>query len=72
MPLRGGNFNNGASSGVFALNLNNARANSNNNIGFRAAFSRSQMLQAHGLASSTEKKKELVSAPSIFMYEVKN
>lgn len=48
---------------MFALNLNNVRSNVNDNIGFRAAFSRSQMLQVYGLVSSTEKKKELVSAP---------
>ena len=35
--LRGGNFNNEANAGVFALNLNNAPSNSNYNIGFRAA-----------------------------------
>lgn len=35
---RGGNFNNGGNAGVFALNLNNTRTNSNNNIGFRAAL----------------------------------
>lgn len=34
--LRGGNFNNDANAGVFALNLNNAPSNSNYNIGFRA------------------------------------
>ncbi|MCM1167655.1 MAG: hypothetical protein NC401_16785 [Ruminococcus sp.] len=48
---------------MFALNLNNARSISNNNVGFRAAFSRSQMLQVYGFASGTEKKKELVSTP---------
>ncbi len=35
--LRGGNWNNGANSGVFALNLNNAPSNSNVNIGLRVA-----------------------------------
>jgi len=33
---RGGNFNNAADAGVFALNLNNAPSNANYNIGFRA------------------------------------
>ena len=33
--IRGGNWNNGSNAGVFALNLNNAPSNSNNNIGFR-------------------------------------
>ncbi len=35
-PISGGNWNNGSIDGVWALNLNNARANSNNNIGFRS------------------------------------
>lgn len=35
--MRGGNWNNGAGAGVFALNLNNPRAISNSNVGFRAA-----------------------------------
>lgn len=34
--ISGGNWNNGSNAGVWALNLNNVRANSNNNIGFRA------------------------------------
>jgi len=38
LPLRGGNWNNGANAGVFALNLNNPRSNVNTNIGFRAAL----------------------------------
>jgi len=35
-PLSGGNWNNGANAGLWALNLNNSRTNSNNNVGFRA------------------------------------
>ena len=35
VPIRGGNWNNGANAGVFYLNLNNARSNSNTNIGAR-------------------------------------
>ena len=38
LPLRGGSWNNGAGAGVFALNLNDARANRSHNVGFRAAF----------------------------------
>ena len=38
LPLRGGNWNNGAGAGVFALNLNNPRTISNANVGFRAAL----------------------------------
>jgi hypothetical protein len=35
VPIRGGNWNNGALSGVFSLNLNNDRSNTNTNIGAR-------------------------------------
>ena len=38
LPIRGGNWNNGANAGVFALNLNNPRTNANGNIGFRVAL----------------------------------
>lgn len=37
-PLRGGNWNNGVNAGLGALNLNNAPANRNSNIGFRPAL----------------------------------
>lgn len=35
---RGGNWNNGTNAGVFYLNGNNSRTNSNTNIGFRSAL----------------------------------
>ena len=38
LPIRGGNWNNGANAGVFNSNFNNARSNSNSNIGFRSAL----------------------------------
>lgn len=38
LPIAGGNWNNGANAGVFYLNLNNTRTNSNSNIGFRSAL----------------------------------
>ena len=38
LPLRGGNWNDGLASGVFALNLNNPRAATGDNVGFRAAL----------------------------------
>jgi len=38
LPLRGGAWNNGSGAGVFALNLNNTRGNSDNNVGFRSAL----------------------------------
>ena len=38
LPLRGGSWNDGAGAGVFALGLNDPRAASGHNVGFRAAF----------------------------------
>ncbi len=35
-PIAGGNWNNASTAGVWALNLNNVRGNSNNNVGFRS------------------------------------
>lgn len=37
-PNRGGTYNNTSNAGPFALNLNNNRANTNANIGFRSAL----------------------------------
>jgi hypothetical protein len=34
--ISGGNWNNGSNAGVWSLNANNVRGNSNSNIGFRA------------------------------------
>ncbi len=56
MPIRGGNWNNGASAGVWALNANNARSNANTNIGFRPASGESQITGAHGPRRSTPSK----------------
>ena len=49
----GGNWNNGATAGVFYANGNNARSNTNENIGFRSAIPYRQILQTHGFAFST-------------------
>jgi len=38
VPLVGGNWNNTANAGVFYLNLNNVRSNSNNNVGGRDCY----------------------------------
>lgn len=38
MSIAGGNWNNAANAGVFNVNLNNPRTNSNFNIGFRSAL----------------------------------
>jgi hypothetical protein len=51
LPIRGGNWDNGANAGVFALNLNNSRSNVNSNIGFRSALAlqvRSRFLTRNG------------------------
>jgi len=39
-PIVGGNWNNSSNAGVFTLNLNNARTNSNNNVGGRDSISK--------------------------------
>ena len=36
-PYCGGNWNNGSNAGVFNVNANNPRSNSNSNIGLRSA-----------------------------------
>lgn len=56
LPYRGGNWNNGANAGLAALNLNNSRANTNTNIGFRPAFGSSQKATPHGALSSALSK----------------
>lgn len=38
LGYRGGNWNNTSNAGVFNLNGNNPRSNSNSNIGFRSAL----------------------------------
>lgn len=35
-PIGGGNWSNGANAGAWAVNLNNARGNTNANVGFRS------------------------------------
>lgn len=35
-PISGGNWNDASNAGVWALNLNNARDTTNDNVGFRA------------------------------------
>lgn len=56
LPIRGGNWNNGANAGLAALNLNNSRANTNTNIGFRPAFGSSQKAASHGVPSRARSK----------------
>jgi hypothetical protein len=47
-PISGGNWNNGSNAGCWALNLNNARTNSNNNVGFRADSGSPRIRQRKG------------------------
>jgi hypothetical protein len=47
-PNCGGNWNNGSNAGVWALNLNNSRANSNDNYGFRSDSESPRTAQADG------------------------
>ena len=56
LPIRGGNWNNGANAGVFALNLNNPRSNANSNIGFRPALGEGRKAVSHGAPSSAPSK----------------
>jgi hypothetical protein len=56
LPIRGGNWNNGANAGVFALNLNNPRTNSNTNIGARPALVQCQKPVAYGRPDSAHTK----------------
>ncbi|BES53378.1 hypothetical protein [Aeromonas phage phiWae15] len=56
LPIRGGNWNNGANAGPAALNLNNSRANTNSNIGFRPAFVSRQKTAPYGARPSALSK----------------
>ena len=63
IPNCGGNWNNGANAGVFYVNGNNERSNTNDNIGFRSAL----LSQAGGCQiidlQTCERIKESVSTP---------
>lgn len=56
LPFRGGNWNNGSQTGVFALNLNNARSYASASIGFRPALGERQKAEAQGLPFGTPSK----------------
>lgn len=59
---RGGNYNNGANAGVFYVNGDSARSNSNANIGFRSALALLVMPAGYGSAG-TIKQKGHISRP---------
>lgn len=69
LPIRGGNWNNGASAGVFALNLNNARSNANTNIGGRPAPGDRQMWHAYRACRQNAPQKD---APSSAMAQARS
>lgn len=66
-PIAGGNWNNGSNAGVWALNLNNVRGNSNNNVGFRAdsAKPRSQMYGHGGAKGDAFRRAAKAAAKSV-------
>lgn len=47
-PIVGANWNNGSIAGVWTLNLNNVRSNTNNNVGGRADSGSPRTAQADG------------------------
>ena len=65
MPICGGNWNNTGNAGVFNVNLNNTRANSNSNIGFRSALP--SMSESGRLRTSRQYEgiKESASTPAV-------
>lgn len=65
MPICGGNWNNTGNAGVFYVNLNNTRSNSNSNIGFRSALP--SMSEPGRLRTSRQYEgiKESASAPDV-------
>ncbi len=62
VPIRGGNWNNAAITGVFALNLNNPRSNANVNIGARPASGDWQKTPAHAAGAQSTPQKDAPSA----------
>jgi hypothetical protein len=66
-PIVSGNWNNSSSAGAWALNLNNARGNSNNNTGLRADSVSPQRLQfGHsGIKGDAFRRVALATAKSV-------
>lgn len=60
--IRGGNWDNGANSGAFTLNLNNAPSNVNTNIGFRCAryLSKSNAGQNKALLNASPSQRKIL------------
>jgi len=68
VPYRGGNWNNGSDAGVFYLNLNNPRTNSNSNLGFRAALSLLPDAYNLWVIFQCVRKKGLISLPIALLW----
>ena len=62
LPFRGGCWHDGAASGVFACYLNDPRANSWNNVGFRAALPQARWSAPMG-SGTVQRSKESASVP---------
>lgn len=62
LPLRGGNWNNGSNAGLGALNLNNARSNTNSNIGFRPALDNARSKHSTECCQCNNEKDAFASA----------
>lgn len=62
LPIRGGNWNNGANAGLGYLNLNNSRLNANSNIGFRPALDHARSNGLKGLCLCNFEKDAVASA----------
>lgn len=61
-PIRGGNWNNGSNAGLGALNLNNTRTNTNNNIGFRPALDDARSSNLKGFCQCNLEKDAVTTA----------
>lgn len=67
-PIVSANWNNGSNAGVWALNLNNVRSNTNNNVGGRADSASPRAAQADGgTKGGAFWRPALLAAKSIFI-----
>lgn len=66
MWLSCANWNNGSNAGVWTLNLNNNRANSNYNVGFRSDSVSPRIGQPNGGTKGGAFRQALVAAKSVY------
>ncbi len=65
-PISGGNWNNSSTAGVWLLNLNNGRGNSNNNVGLRAdSISPHGLINHSGIKGDAFLRASLLAAKSV-------